>query len=132
MCTIFHLLLILTTKCEYLKCLSSCSSGSSAASILNEKPSTIEVFKLLKDKSAEWDELGRYLEVPLDKRDSWRSISSFSNENKLERVIDCWLETECHKPVSWAGLIGVLESIPMTATAKKVKEFVHSKKETNF
>ena len=85
------------------------------------KPSLSVAINLLKDKSAMWDDIGRWLDVPLNKRKEWRRNTGLSDEARLEYVIDYWLNSKCHKPVTWAELICVLESNGLASSADIIK-----------
>ena len=47
--------------------------------------------------------------------------AELSNEAHLEYVINYWLESECHKPVTWTELISVLQSNDLASTAEKIR-----------
>ena len=93
------------------------------------KPSLSVAIKLLKDKSAKWSDIGRWLEVPFDKREGWRADGGLSNEARLEYIINYWLESECHKPVTWAELISVLESNDLASSADKIRSHLAKESE---
>ena len=94
---------------------------------LNKKPSLKDVMGLLKNNSAQWDDIGRWLQVPLNKREGWRAhTSGLSNEGRLEQVINHWLESECHKPVTWAEIIRVLKNNDLVDTAEKIEAHLDS------
>ena len=81
-----------------------------------------DVFNLIKEKSADWDDFGRELKVSSNFRDVLRS-SNRSFHGKLEKVLREWNETE-KKDVTWNVLIQVLEYLQMLPFARKVKDFL--------
>ena len=93
---------------------------------LNKKPSLEDIMGLLKDNSAGWDDIGRWLQVPLNKCKELRVHIGLSNEGRLEEVINHWLESECLEPVTWAKLIEVLKNNDLVNTAKKIEAHLGS------
>ena len=59
--------------------------------ILKKTPKLKEVYKLLKDKSSRWDNIGRELDVPMNDREALHKDSSLTNNQRLEFVLDLWL-----------------------------------------
>ena len=82
---------------------------------------------LLKDKSAEWNIIGRALEIPFNQRKELDS-SGKDDDDCLENVIEYWLETECYTPVTWSGLLKLLKSdeLKYIDTARKFEEFLQT------
>ena len=103
------------------------TSSASIHIFLDVKPSLKDVFKILRSKSAQWDEIGRQLDVQFDFRRSLHKDSSLSPEQRLETVINHWLETGNQNSVTWAGFIENLEELDYTAVVIKVKEFLQRK-----
>ena len=77
---------------------------------------------VLRGHSAEWSVIGLGLGVPPDERDGFRNDTRLSNIDCLEKVIDYWLKKECHTPVTWGGLIEILEVLSFTATVRSIRE----------
>ena len=69
-------------------------TDSSTNTIWYKTPSLKEIQKLLKEKSANWDEIGSELDVPLNTRDGLRMDSTLTTGGRLERVLYCWLQRE--------------------------------------
>ena len=101
-------------------------ASTSSSLTFDKKPSLNEIHRLLADTSVHWDDIGRRLEVPLNMREGWRTDNSLSNDACLERVMNHWLESECHKPVTWVELIEVLKSIHLVALSEKVEKYLGS------
>ena len=77
-------------------------------SILQKKPLLNHVYLVLQGKSSKWDAIGRGFNVPLNTRETLRRDTSVSDDSRLEEVINTWLETHCHTPVTWTEFINVL------------------------
>lgn len=84
-----------------------------------------DVFKLLKKKSSDWNDIGRELNVSKNYRKGLeREGPMNTNEDKLECILEKWLESECSE-VSWKHLIEVLrDELEWKDTAKEVEEFL--------
>ena len=106
------------------------TSSASTHAFLGIKPSLKDAFNILKSRSAQWDDIGRQLDVPLNFRDELHTNSSLSSEQRLERVINHWLEKGCQNSVTWAGFIENLEELNYTALAEKVMKFLQRKTES--
>ena len=92
------------------------------SSILDNRPILKHAVHVLRGRSAEWSVIGLELGVPPDERDGLRRDTGLSNIDRLEKVIDYWLKTECHTPVTWGGLIEILEGLSFTATVRSIQE----------
>ena len=106
------------------------TSSASTHAILGIKPSLKDAFNILKSQSAHWDDIGRQLDVPLNFRDELHKNSSLLSEQRLERVINHWLEKGCQNNVTWAGFIENLKELNYTALAEKVMKFLQRKTES--
>ena len=93
------------------------------SSILQKKPLLNHVYLVLQGKSSNWDAIGRGFNVPLNTREALRKDTSLSDDSRLERVMNTWLETSCHTPVTWTELVNVLT---VTLGFMDVTEKVHS------
>ena len=108
---------------EYLIILDALSSG-----VLDKKPSLKDALNVLRNISTEWDDIGRELDVSFNLREGWER-DSLTNKKRLERVLNTWLVSECHTPVTWRELIKILKSpeLCFTSTARNVEEFLQTK-----
>ena len=85
------------------------------------------MFHLLKPKSSDWQKIGRTLNVKFDFRQSlFKQGGMTSDEDKLEVVLNNWIETHCSE-VSWDNLIQVLTELEFTDIVKAVKGFLQKK-----
>ena len=89
-------------------------------------PKRHEVFKILKNKSAQWDRFARELQIPDNHRDGLKS-SNLSDDEKLEAILRKWMESET-RPVSWNTVMDVLNELEMRDSMREVKEFLDSQK----
>ena len=103
------------------------TASASIHTILGMKPSLKDAFNILKSQSAQWYDIGRQLDVPLNFRNVLHKDSSLSPEQRLEAVIDHWLEKGYQNSVTWAGFIENLEDLNYAALAKKAREFLQRK-----
>ena len=104
---------------NYFIILDALSSG-----VLDKKPSLKHACNLLRDQSADWDDIGLQLDVPFDVRNEWHKDGSLTNKQRLQRVINRWLVSECPSAVTWNGLINILKQSDYIATAKKIESFL--------
>ena len=87
-------------------------------------PDPLDVHRLLKSHSVEWNAISRRLRVSLNYREELRLTGpTLSDNQKLESVIHKWLESECSPP-TWDNLIEVLERLELRAVLRKIKEFL--------
>ena len=95
--------------------------------IYEKKLQRNDVFKLLKDKSAEWKKIGRALEIPPNERKKFK-YSGEDDDDCLENVIEYWLQNECYTPVTWSGLLKVLQSdeLKYIDVVRKLEEFLQT------
>ena len=90
------------------------------------RPSLRDVHTMLADRSAMWDDIGRWLDVSYNKRQGWRLDASLSNEARLEAVINEWLVSES-VPVTWEELINALDLNEMKDKAKQIRASLEKK-----
>ena len=87
----------------------------------------LNVFKILKKKSLEWDSIGRELGISFDFREQLRKEgATCTTENKLERVIAKWIESRCSE-VSWQKIKEVLRELKFIDTLQEVSSFLKEK-----
>ena len=53
----------------------------------------------------------------------YRDLLSLSNNDKLEIILNNWIETES-RPVTWSTLVEALEDIGLKDIARQVKDFL--------
>ncbi len=87
-------------------------------------PAPLDVCRLLRSRSSEWDDFGRELHIPLSFREGLlRTGPMYSNDAKLERVINNWLESWCSPP-TWDYLIEALERLGWRHVAEEVIKYL--------
>ena len=92
----------------------------SSASILHKKPALLkDVYRLLDDKSLFWDDIGRELGVSRKGRMALSNISSYSHEQKLEAVLEMWLQQSGDSP-TWDQLIKGLIKLGFIDSVKRI------------
>ena len=101
--------------------------SGSEITILKKSPETRDVFKLLKSKSNDWDDFARELEVDDKVRGDLRINMALSSENKLEQVLNNWIDSEC-SAVTWEKILEVLESLETRRLAREVKNYLKQPK----
>ncbi len=85
------------------------------------------VFRQLNTNSSQWNAIGRALGVSKDFRDGLE-MEKRSNEDKLEDVLNKWIESQC-SDVTWDHLIKVLEEdLENKALADKVRQYLDKKR----
>lgn len=90
------------------------------------KPESIEVFRLLKSKAYKWYAIGRELQVPYPFREGLKREGVVNtDEEKLEKVIVKWMESECLE-VSWDSLIRVLKMLDFAEMVRNVKRYLRT------
>ena len=72
-----------------------------------------QIFDIFKDKSAQWDSVGRELNVSINYRQELLMMPiGVSADSKLDLVIQKWVESEC-SPVNWLTVRQVLTTLDM-------------------
>ena len=102
---------------------SFCFCGLIACHQIVQKPEVHHVYRQLKKKSISWNEFGRELGVSVEFRDELRKNISLSNDDRLEKVLCKWSESECSE-VSWDRIIKVLKELDYNSMAKDVKDYL--------
>ena len=93
------------------------------------RPLLSDVRKLLKKKSVDWDAVGRKLNVPKNYREGLKRNISRTNEDKLEYILEKWIESECSE-VSWKHLIEVVKDLAWMDIAKGIEQFIMQSRES--
>ena len=82
-----------------------------------------DVFALIECHSAKWNEFGRALKVDLNTRESLRRDNRLDNGDRLEHVLEKWIESQC-SPVTWEHVINMLSSMDLKKTASSVQDYL--------
>ena len=92
---------------------------------LVQKVQIHHVYRQLRKASSCWNAFGRELGLSVNYRDELRRDSSLSNDDRLEKVLCKWSESECSE-VSWDTILKMLKELEFIKMAKEVKEYLHS------
>ena len=96
------------------------------SSTFRHTPQLRDVHRLLVPKSHEWYRTARYLGVDFSFREGLlRDGGLKTNDNKLEDVLNNWIETRCSE-VSWGNLIQVLTELELIDIVREVRSFLQS------
>ena len=101
----------------------SLTGTESSSSTIRHTPQLRDVHHLLVRKSCEWNRIGCGLGVDFNFRESLlRAGVHRTDDNKLEAVLNNWIETHCSE-VSWDNLIQVLTELEFTDIVRAVRSF---------
>ena len=87
------------------------------------KSSYEETCSLLRDKSSQWNEIGRVLGVPFSKREEFRTDPTRNNDSRLEAVVNLWLQNGGDTS-TWDQLIRKLQELGLNDIISKIKSHV--------
>ena len=92
-----------------------------------KRPDTYDIYKLLKTKSANWEDFARELRVKENDRMQFRKlINATSPEDILEKVLAKWIESETCE-VTWNRILCALKDLKYIDLFKIVQ--MHLRKE---
>ena len=91
--------------------------------LLIEPPKAMDVFRLMKPRSASWNMIARELGVELLYCQELENSKQFDYEDKLERILRRWLESESSAP-TWETIIDVLRKLKFTDVVRDVQQFI--------
>ena len=84
------------------------------------------VFCLLESKSSAWNDFGRGLDVPFVVHKGLCNLgATITNEDKLEKVLNSWLESDCSE-TSWNHLMEILKELKWECLAEEVKQKIRA------
>ena len=99
-------------------------TGEPSTSTIRHTLQLRNVHHLLVPKSCEWDRIGCGLGVDFNFREGLlRDGVQRTNDNKLEAVLNNWIETQCSE-VSWDNLIQVLTQLEFIDIVRDVRSFL--------
>ena len=81
------------------------------SAVLEKRPMTIDLQRLLKPISYQWIEIGESLNIPYDVLKRSQSFPS-PDVNKLSEMLQIWIDMQC-SPVTWQTIIDVVSSPPI-------------------
>ncbi len=97
--------------------------SSEKATLLHKNPLLNDAFECLQDKSNSWDDIGRKLNVDLNKRKALRSNPALEDDHRLEEVLYLWLEKGGNSS-NWEQLIKALKEIKFNDSVFKIQQFL--------
>ena len=84
-----------------------------------------DVLDLLRDHSANWNDLGIELGVKENQRTALSHNVGLSPYVKLDKILSQWIQAQ-PTPVTWEKVVEVLIKLDFRPTAKEVKCFLES------
>ena len=101
------------------------TDGTVRNPLLDKQPKLKDAFDLIKHRSAQWCELGRELDISLNKRTEFKTRPDLLNDDdKLEAILNRWIETN-DSTATWSVLIDALEEIKLKNTAEEIERYLH-------
>ena len=97
--------------------------GISFEDVLQKPPDLHDVFDLMRRMSSLWCEIGRELNIPINDLETLRRDMRMAHENKLERILTNWIQTES-KDVTWKVLLAALKALGRKDVIKEVLNFL--------
>ena len=82
------------------------------------------MFTLLRDKSADWDNIGLGFQISLNFRKGLRTDKELTNDARLEEVLNKWVETTDPSKVTWSAFISVLTDLKYIDIAQRTQTFL--------
>ena len=101
--------------------------GSTKNIILQKIPSHEETYSLLRDKSSQWNEIGRVLGVPFSKREEFRTDPTRNIDSRLEAVVNLWLQNGGDTS-TWDQLIRKLQELGLNDIISKINSHISRNK----
>ena len=91
--------------------------------ILKKSPEVNDVFGLIKEHSANWNDLAIALKIDANDRTTLQNDGRLTDAGKLDRILQNWHEAQ-PSDVTWEKILEVLESMKLRRTAGEVKKFL--------
>ena len=82
-----------------------------------------DVFCFLRHKADEWNKIGRELGIFIGKRNCLKKDISLSEEDRLENVIELWIE-KAESRRTWDELKECLERLEFKQVLRNVQDFL--------
>ena len=94
-------------------------------SILHQKPQVRQIFRLLREKSADWSEIGLEFGISANFRKIAKRDQGASDNDRLESVLNEWVTTtEPQCQVTWQEFIEVMRCLNYADVIARTKEFL--------
>ena len=91
--------------------------------MLQKPPEPTDALDLVRSISPSWYDIGSKLLVPLDVRDSLKKDMSLSDEAKLEKVLNAWINGET-AGVTWRTVLEALEALGRRDIIRKTLDYL--------
>ena len=89
------------------------------------RPQLKQMFRLLREKSANWNEIGLEFNVGLNFRKTLKHDPSVSDHARLEAVLNEWLTTTVdQRQVTWQEFIEVMHCLKYADVIAETKKFL--------
>ena len=88
---------------------------------LCQKPKLKDAYNATKSVAARWNDLGRSLGISLDKRKELRRDGALSNDDRLEEILNTWLQTQ-GTTATWSSLIDALKENGLNDIVTDIKQ----------
>ncbi len=95
---------------------------------MNKIPSRNDAYNVLRNKSANWDDIGRALDIVSDndtinERKGLRKNMALSDSARLEKILNTWLQ-QGGASSTWDQLIEALKELKYIDVVMNIKEFL--------
>ena len=84
-----------------------------------------DVFDLIKEHSANWNDLAIALKIDGNTRTALHNDGRLTNDGKLDQILENWHQAQS-SDVTWEKILEVLESKKLIKTRKEVKKFLEN------
>ena len=91
--------------------------------ILKKSPEVDDVFGLIKEHSAKWNDLAIALKIDENTRTTLRNETQLTDDSKLDSILQNWHQAQ-PSDVTWEKILEVLESTKLRITGGEVKKFL--------
>ena len=91
--------------------------------ILKKSPEVNDVFHLIKEHSANWNDLAIALKIDENTRTSLHNDGRLTDDGRLDKILQKWHQAQ-PSDVTWEKILEVLESMKLIRTRKEVKKFL--------
>ena len=86
-------------------------------------PEFLDVYHLLKEKSADWNGFRRELWLDGNYGDTLARDRSLTDDDRLDKVLTKWIDTRS-SPVTWNKILEMLRELELLNIADKVKTYL--------
>ena len=122
-CNVFHTVYMNNNLCSTGIDNSMQYFSGTSISILEKSPESIDVYRLLKKKSADWRAFRKELRLDDNYEEKLGRNCSLTDEDRLAKVLAKWIEKQ-PSPVTWNNILEVLKELELLNIAQKVKNYL--------